>query len=279
MSRKQNRIFWPTLAVALVAIAVTAFVAARAKSLNGSPKAVTAAAGAHDIAPQDRSEHHQPRNLSLRPEAFNFVRRLGRRFSSGQREQFNHVGVLILNGQQRALQIMRKQTDDGERVEIALAEMPGLLTWDAAEGALTRGSRADDTVRALIERLVLDSPDQFALAQLRGASYYTVARSVRPTDADERYAGPLWDIVRVDDPDRDAERRPQSPWRLYYINTKTGLIDKIVSQLRGETIEADVSDWSEQNGEKVPIQITWTQRGQTILQYRLTNFSRWQQSG
>jgi len=100
------------------------------------------------------------------------------------------VGVLILNGQQRALQIMRKQTDDGERVEIALAEMPGLLTWMRG-GRVDTSSRADDTVRALIERLVLDSPIS-SRSRNYAAPAITRSPAVSADGRDERYAGPLW---------------------------------------------------------------------------------------
>jgi hypothetical protein len=162
-------------------------------------------------------------------------------------------------------------------VEIAIAGRQALLTWHAAEGALSSGAPVTGSDRTLIERLVLDSPDQFVLAQLRGASYYTVAQNVRPDRAGDNYTGPLWNIVRVDDPQRDEQKRAESPWRLYYINATTGLIDRVVCQLRGETIAAEISGWTDQNGEKVPSQITWTHQGQTVMQYRLTNFSHAQQ--
>jgi hypothetical protein len=175
------------------------------------------------------------------------------------------------------VQTTRTQTDDGEQVEITIAGTPGSLTWDAKGGARSAAGQATGDHRDLIERLVLDSPDQFVMAQLRGASYSTVARNVRPTKADDNYAGPLWNIVRVGEPKGSEEKRPQSAWRLYYINTRTGLIDRIVSELRGESIEAEISDWTIVNGESVPGQIIWSINGQRIMQYRLTNFSRGQQ--
>jgi hypothetical protein len=75
--------------------------------------------------------------------------------------------------------------------------------------------------RQLLERVVFDSADQFVLAQLRGASYYTIARNVRPDEVGESYDGPVWTVVRINDPDRDEQRKPESSWRLYYINTAT----------------------------------------------------------
>ena len=216
------------------------------------------------------------RNLSLQPEALAMARRLGTRFGHGNRIQSTVVGTLTIGTETRVLHIVRTQTDEGEEIEINPAGRGGPLRWNAQTGALASAARAQGTDRELIERLVFDSPDQFVLAQLRGASYSTIARRVRPTDAGESYAGPLWDIVRVDDPERDEQKKPQSTWRLYYINNRTGLIDRIVSQLFGETIEAEMSDWTTVNGENVPGRITWRNQSQTLMQYRLTSFSRGQ---
>jgi hypothetical protein len=212
------------------------------------------------------------RNLSLQPEAFNLGRRLGKRFSPGKREQSSVVGTLTIGSEQRTVRTIRKQTDDGEQVEIKIDGSPGSLTWDAGQGALSSGARASGSDRDMIERLVLDSPDQFVLAQLRGASYYTIARNVRPAEAVDGYRGSLWNIVRVDDPERDESKQPQSRWRLYYVNVTTGLIDRIESEVQGRRILAEIS-WTDANGEKLPAQITWTHQGQTMMQYSLTNFS------
>ena len=233
-------------------------------------------AGATDSAQAPQSERAQRsahgRTLSLQPEAFNLSRRLGKRFSPGKRGQSVLVGTLITGSERKVVRINRRQTDEGEQVEINVAGSPGALTWDAGQGAQEAGQRAGNE-RDLIERLVLDSPDQFVLAQLRGASYQTIGRNVRPEDAGDGYSGPLWNVVRVNDPQRDEQKRALSPWRLYYINTRTGLIDRIVSEIEGERVEAALSGWTEVNGEKVPGEIIWTRQGQTVMQFRLTNFS------
>lgn len=177
-----------------------------------------------------------------------------------------------MGSERQVVRIIRRQMDDSEQVEINLAGSRSPLTWEAGQGAKEAGESAGSE-RDLIERLVLDSPDQFVLAQLRGASYQTIGRNVRPEEAGDDYSGPLWNIVRVNDPQHDEQKRARSPWRLYYINTRTGLIDRIVSEVGGERIEAMLSGWKEVNGEKVPGEITWSRQGQTIMQFRLSNFS------
>jgi hypothetical protein len=214
-----------------------------------------------------------PRNVSLQPEALRVGRNLGKRFGDRQRTVFVATGTLTVGGNSQAVELTRKQTERGEGVEIALGGGSASFTWNETDGAQSSGQRAGDIERRLIERLLLDSPDQLVLAQLRGARYQTVARNVRPDEADEAYSGALWDIVRVDDPDQDEQRRPQSRWRLYYINSQTGLVDKVVSELHGEKVEATFSDWRERAGEKFPTRIVWTRQGETLMALSLRNFS------
>ena len=124
-----------------------------------------------------------------------------------------------------------------------------------------------------MERLIYDSPDYFVLAQLTGASYYTVVRNLRPDDAPDNYEGPLWTVVRVDDPSHDEQARAGSRWRLFHLNTITGLIDRIISEEQGQKIEAGFSDWTERSGEKFPATITWTSNGQVLMTLNLINLS------
>lgn len=214
------------------------------------------------------------RNLSLQPEAFKLSRRLGNRFAPSRQTSSTLVGTLITGTLQQDVNVVRKQTSTGEEVGIGVAGAAGTLTWSDVEGPGASGANVNEGQRMLIERLVLDSPDQFVLAQLRGASYYTVARNVRSDlGGSDDYTGPLWDVIRVEEPDRGASRRPLSNWRLYYLNVQTGLIDKIVSEVRGEQIEANVLQWVDQGGEKIPSHIIWKRGDETVQEFRLTSFT------
>jgi hypothetical protein len=216
----------------------------------------------------------QTRNLALQPEAFKLNRRIGGdRFTSTTPAAVIMQGVLSTPTSRQNVQITRSQNADGERVEVAVAGAPGPLFWDAASGARTSAGLLDLPNRALLERLTFDSADEFILAQLRGAACTVVARNVRPDDAPEDYSGALWDVVRVDDPEQDEGKKPLSPWRLYYLNSKTGLIDKVVCDSQGERVEANFSDWIDRSGEKLPAAITWTSNGRTLMSLNLTNVS------
>jgi hypothetical protein len=257
----------------LSTIAAVAYVADRRRRVGPDPlkKAAISKPAAATQANRDRATP-RPGNLSLQPEALAVARRLGTRFGHGNRTRSTIVGTLTIGSETRVVRIVRTQTDDGEQIEIDTAGKSEALTWDSNAGGMFGAARAQGGDRDLIERLVFDSPDQFVLAQLRGASYFTVARSVRPTDAGENYRGPVWNIVRVDDPERDESKAPRSRWRLYYINTATGLIDRIESELNGRRTLAELSGWTEQNGQRIPTSIAWKQDGQTVMAYRLTSF-------
>lgn len=213
-------------------------------------------------------------NLSLQPEAVKLSRRVrGPGFDPKKPRTLVIHGVLATATEQRNVQIRRNQSGRGEQMEVSLAGSQAPLLWDAAAGAHSAAGPLNLNDRALLERFTFDSADEFIFAQLRGAAYSVVARNVRPDDAPEDYSGALWDVIRVDDPEQDEAKKPLSPWRLFYINTRTGLIDSIVCDSQGDRIVANFSDWIDRSGEKFPAKITWTSNGRTLMSFNLTNVS------
>lgn len=263
----RNSLILKSAGVCALALIFIGAVTTKSREPEGAEVVYSAAPEPSPTRTADRTH----RNLALHPSAFNFNRRAGARYRSG-RDSSVITGVLNLAGQSQTAQIARTQTADGERIQISLADGRS-LTWTRESGASVAGGRGTTAERVLIERLVFDSADQFVLAQLSGASYFTVARNARPADATEPYTGATWTIVRVDDPERDELKRPASPWRLYYLNTATGLIDKIVSEVEGRRITAELT-WMEFSGERMPTQIIWKHQDQILMQYAVTNFSR-----
>ncbi len=253
-------------AFVITTCAVGAFLITRASTQAPAP--IT------QIGSEQRSTGRS-RNLSLRPEALRVSRKLGNRFASSRRDSSVLTGTLFTNKGQTSVVITRRQTDAGEAVEMALTNEPGALSWNQTDGATSSVKALSEEQRLLIERLVFDSADYFVLAQLRGASYQTVARNVRPDEAEFAgdYRGPLWDIVRIDDPERDVQKKPIGSWRLFYINSKTDLIDKIVFEQRGERMETILSDWTTIAGERVPARVTWKTGTQTLMELSLTTFT------
>ena len=213
-------------------------------------------------------------DLAGQPEAVKLSRRLGGdRFKAKSASAVILSGVITTGTDQENVQITRSRTPTGEHVKLLTPNSPAELEWEAGSAAVNGSSTLNAVDRGLLGRLIFDSVDQFILAQLRGASYYVVARNVRPDDAPENYSGPIWDVVRIDDPAAAELNGSQSRWRLYYLNQRTGLIDKVVSELQGQRIEASFSGWTRQGAELSPSTVTWTSNGQTLMTFTVTNVS------
>ena len=222
------------------------------------------------MSPQPRSEP-RTRNLSLQPEAFRLSRRLGKRFTAKARGITTTTGTLIVGTTQQTATIIRRQTDEGEWVDVVVSGQT--FTWRDSEGVRGGPTSPNESERTLVEQLIFASPDQFILAQLRGASYYAVARNVRAdVGGSDSYSGPLWDLIRVEEPGTEATRESRT-WRLYYINVQSGLIDKIVSEFGGVRIEATLLNWVDQAGEKVPSHIVWKRNEETVQEFQVTSLA------
>jgi hypothetical protein len=98
---------------------------------------------------------------------------------------------------------------------------------------------------------------------------------VQPDDVKDpdSYAGPAWDLVRVREPEGAEQNRSQSSWRLYYLNSETGLLDKVISQEQGVTVAAEVTGWVTQSGEKVPTRIAWSRNQLPVMQLVINGVS------
>jgi len=212
--------------------------------------------------------------LSVQPQADKLRRQLGKRFLAPGREVSALQGIVTSGAQRHSVRIVQSQEGDDVRLAIALDGGQPLLAWSGRAGTIADDNPVVGGLHKLVERLSLDRPDHFVLAQLRGASYHTVAYAARPAEAggSDSYTGPVWDVVRVSEPDIDREaNKPLSLWRLYYINHATGLIDRVVSEEDGGVVTAEISGWVTQNGEQAPTHITWTRNNQVVMELHIHN--------
>ncbi|MGH9760375.1 MAG: hypothetical protein ACREAC_05970, partial [Blastocatellia bacterium] len=200
---------------------------------------------------------------------------LGHRFTDPGREITSLSGVLTVGTVQHTVQIVRTQSDSGESV--AVNGTGPALTWAPTQGAITNSGSssapATGADRAMTERLVLDTADGFITAQLRGASYCTVASNAAPPGMPDDYTGPAWSLVRVAEPTGASQAQAESPARLYFINTTTGLIDRVISQEAGQTVTAELTAWTAVNGETMPAHITWSINGQVVMDFAVTTYA------
>jgi hypothetical protein len=277
MSTRQKKILWP-VGLLLFASLMLAFISAsagnsdveRVKTVLPAPVPLASPA----LQSKAKSSADFKAQLARQPFAFRLAMQLGKRFRSPEKGVTVLTGRLRVGADENPLRIVRRQTDSGESVEVAFGNNSiGSFTWSVEEGVKSNRDSVADAERLIVERLILDSPDQFILAPLRGASYQVINRNVRPEAAggSDDYQGPIWDVVRVTEP---SMRIPgsQSVWRLYWINVSTGLIDKVTSSEDGQEVVASLT-WAEQGQEKVPSGITWTRQGQTLMQLVFNGFN------
>jgi hypothetical protein len=235
---------------------------------------VGASKRANFVAPQLAPPSGRLERRAIQPEAALMRRRLGERFRLAGREVSVLTGTLTVNGEQQSVRIVRRQEPRGEEVTLELSGTAQPLTWKADEGARLGGAAAGEVERRLIERIVLDSPDQFVQAESRGSSYRVVGRMVRPADSGdpETYQGPLWNIVRITEPASFSDKIV-SGVRLYNVNVDTGLIDRVLSKEGDDVILAELSEWTNQGGELVPMRTVWKRNGEVVMQLLLTQTS------
>lgn len=219
------------------------------------------------LQPRVRYKTYLARNVEIDA----FRRLLGSRFLVSGKDASILTGTLTADGQSFSVRIERMQTDQDEQVAIALNGGQGALGWSGKEGARLTGGSLNSSQRKLIERIALDSPDQFILAQLRGVTYKTLARHVVPPGASsiEDYVGPSWTAIHVGEIGEPGEIKAISPYRVYYFNSTTGLLDKVASKEGDEYVMADLSNWTEQDGEKIPTKIVWTINKQLVMELNI----------
>lgn len=212
------------------------------------------------------------RNLSFQPEAAKLGVKLGQRFIGSDSDVSVLIGEVVTNETRAPVRVIRRQDKQGEAVEITGNGKS--LAWSASHGSKTVAS-PNDPDRSLIERVVFDSVDAFVLAQLRGASYQVVAKNVRADlGGTDDYDGPLWTVVRVGYAGADIEAKPEAPFRFYYINARTGLLDKVVSEVQGEEVVANLDGWIIEGGETFPSVVRWSTGGRQIMEFKVITFVR-----
>jgi len=176
LSRRRSVNFALELLIAIVVITLVTFTALAWRNKNSSVRKLDIAATHQPTVARDRLHFR----LARQPEADRHRGRLGKRFLAPGREVTTLTGALTIGAQQYTARITRSQTEDGESLTVGLNGGPPSLTWDGKNGAKAGSDPATGETLAPLERIALDSPDQFIMAQLRGASYYVVSHNARP---------------------------------------------------------------------------------------------------
>ncbi|MGH9967662.1 MAG: hypothetical protein ACREBG_07480, partial [Pyrinomonadaceae bacterium] len=129
----------------------------------------------------------------------------------------------------------------------------------------TQGGGLSEEDATLIEELVRDCVEHFVTGQATGDATLHLGDMFRMDDgSDATYAGPFYDILRVDDTFQNSAGTAARP-TLYYLNSRSGLPERIVyeRQVGGTTvkIEVEFSEWITVTGQKLPRRTAWKKNG------------------
>ncbi len=133
MWRKHVLLVWSSLIICTLLL--TALLLAVGRTGGGGGGASGAKASPAKPENQSTQARPRPRNISLQPHALNLARQLGKRFAAEKRERSELIGSVTIGAEHRTAQIIRRQRDDGEEVEISISGWEGPLTWSADRGA------------------------------------------------------------------------------------------------------------------------------------------------
>jgi hypothetical protein len=148
-----------------------------------------------------------------------------------------------------------------------------VLGYDGGRGWSQRGEPNGEE-SALVESLARDSVEHFVAGQAAGDATRALGDHFRADGGtDPSYAGPYYDILRVDDSFASGGQRGQRPM-LYYLDSRTGLPAKIVYE-RGPAesrvrVEVEFSDWAEVAGQRYPRRVTRRENGDVTLELQIT---------
>jgi hypothetical protein len=207
---------------------------------------------------------NQPWKKSLRPA----LQAIGDRLEKPGNERIRLIGSLVRSDEAQSRPVQITSEFSGRlRLEEQTSETARVLTFNEDGVGVTNGA-PEQLDRAVIETLVYDSPEHFFIGQMGAAA------TRFPDDGEaENYAGPFYDIYQTTEQVRiGLEAREQT--KLYYFNSDTRLLERVLYTLSHDgsesSVEIQLSDWREIEGQKVPGRIIRLENNAPMLTFSLT---------
>ena len=198
---------------------------------------------------------------------------LGTRFESPAQGRSIMTATLTRNtGEPRSVQLtITRELPDKLRVEQTSLTAQRTLGYDGSRAWVRGGSASTEDLR-LIEMIVRDSVEHFVSTQARGDATLHLGDMFRGDDgSNANYDGPFYDILRVNDTfatPGGTESRPT----LFYLNSRTGLLEKIVYERQHDAakVEVEFGEWIAITNQKIPSRIVWKENGTVTNQLTIT---------
>lgn len=150
------------------------------------------------------------------------------------------------------------------RLGVQNGQQNRLITFDRQE---IKGEPAADEID-LIESLSYDSAEHFFDTQMQGNAMRFLGSRFRTDDgSNPNYNGPYFDIYKIADRiDASGEERAA---KLYYFNSETLLLERVTYVINrngsGINIETKLSDWSDEDGQKVARRIERLENNKSVF--------------
>ena len=194
---------------------------------------------------------------------------LGNRFESpAQGRSIMTATFTRSKGEPRQFTIIR-ELPDKLRIEETALTTQRTLGHDGNRPWARAGSLSAEDLR-LIEAIVRDSVEHFIAGQARGDATFHLGDMFRADDgSNQNYDGPFHDILRVDDAFETTEGTKTRP-TLFYLSSRTGLLEKIVYEREEGRIQVEFGDWLTIANQKTPGRIIWKENGSVTNQLVIT---------
>jgi hypothetical protein len=271
--------FWLTTIILMAAATTFAFVSTKAgttsvlwarrsvptvgrQGIQNSANAATFDSGAYVQMPR------------LWPELRHALKALGNRLEKPGKERIILSGTLLRAGDAHPRPIRISSEFTGRlRLEDQSTSPTRVLIFKGHGAGVMNGS-LDDLDQAAIETLVYDSAEHFFIGQMKGMGTRSLGSRFRLDDGEAAdYSGPYYDIYQTTEQIKIGQDvREQT--KLYCFNSDTHLLERVQYTLLRNgsetTVEINLSDWSDIEGQKVPGHILRLENNAPMLTLTLT---------
>jgi hypothetical protein len=267
MTRKQRRVLWPTLLIALLILSATAFVASgKLRGLMTTDTNISNQRG-NERASVKRDGYVRRSNLS--PKLVWHLNALGDRLEKRGKERLSVTGRLSRAG--------ASQTEEVD----AVLEFPERISLTTQNGNQRRvlksdgqqvkaqGNPVDEAERELIETLVYGSAEHFFNTQMEGLATRFLGSRFRLDDGSTgNYDGPYYDVYKVADQINTSGEQIERV-KLYYFNSDTLLLERVTYEIdrNGSTVKVEerLGDWTKEQGQQVARRIERFENGESVF--------------
>ena len=267
MTRKQRRVLWPTLLIALLVLSATAFVASgklRGLMTTGSK---TSNQRSNNRASVKRDGYVRRSNLS--PKLVWHLNALGDRLEKQGRERLSVTGSLSRAGGSESEQI-DAVLEFPERISLTTQKgnQRRVIKSDG-EQAKAEGNPVDTAEQGLIETLVYGSAEHFFNTQMEGLATRFLGSRFRLDDGSTAdYDGPYYDIYKVADQINTSGEQIER-LKLFYFNSETLLLERVTYEIErnGSTVNVEerLGDWTKEQGQQVARRIERFENGESVF--------------